>query len=156
MTRPGNNRRVKKEETISNTTNLFDNYEQVANLHAVLYTIKTDFVKAGITKEQLSRLKKVLDLDYFTLSGMLAITERTIHMKKDDETFSHIISDRIMYVADLYSYGYRVFGSRDSFNTWMRMPNKYFFGKTPIELMETQVGGKQVENEIYRYEVGTF
>lgn len=156
MTRPVNNRRVKKEETISNTTNLFDNYEQVAGLHTVLYTTKVDFVKAGITKEQLSRLKKVLDLDYFTMSGMLAITERTIHMKKDHEAFSHIISDRIMYVADLYSYGYRVFGSRDAFNTWMRMPNKYFLGKTPIELMETLVGGKQVENEIYRYEVGTF
>ncbi|WP_173003216.1 antitoxin Xre/MbcA/ParS toxin-binding domain-containing protein [Chitinophaga sp. SYP-B3965] len=156
MTRSENNRRGKKVVPISAATDLFDNYEQIANLHAVLYTIKEDFVKAGITKGQLSRLKNVLGLDYFTLSNILAITERTIHMKKDDETFSHIISDRIMYVAELYSYGYKIFGSRESFNVWMRQENKYFHGRSPIELLETQVGGKEVENEIYRFEVGTF
>nr|WP_256379106.1 MbcA/ParS/Xre antitoxin family protein [Chitinophaga sp. SYP-B3965] len=61
-----------------------------------------------------------------------------------------------MYVAELYSYGYKIFGSRESFNVWMRQENKYFHGRSPIELLETQVGGKEVENEIYRFEVGTF
>lgn len=156
MTRPGNNRRAKKVVPTSSAPHLFDDYEQVAKLHAVYFKVKEEFVKAGITKAQLTRLKNVLGLDYFTLSGMLAITERTIHMKKEDETFSHIISDRIMGIAELYSYGYKVFGQRERFNAWMRMPNKYFQGRTPIELMDTQGGAKEVRDEIRRFEVGIF
>jgi len=156
VTRSGNNRRAKKVVPTSSANNLFDDYEHVANLHTVLFTVKEDFVKAGITKSQLTHLKNVLSLDYFTLSGMLAITERTIHMKKEGETFSHIISDRIMAIAELYSYGYKVFGRQESFNTWMKMPNKYFQGRSPIQLMDTQVGAKEVKNEIRRFEVGTF
>lgn len=156
MTRSGNNRRAKKVVPASSAQHLFDDYEQVANLHAVLFTVKENFVKAGITKAQLTRLKNVLGVDYFTLSGMLAITERTIHMKKEEETFSHIISDRIMGIAELYSYGYKVFGQRERFNAWMRMPNKYFQGRAPIELMDTQGGAKEVKDEIRRFEVGIF
>jgi putative toxin-antitoxin system antitoxin component, TIGR02293 family len=156
VTRSGNNRRAKKVVPTSSANNLFDDYEQVANLHAVLFTVKEDFVKAGITKAQLTRLKNVMGVDYFTLSTMLAITERTIHMKKEEETFSHIISDRLMAIAELYSYGYKVFGQRERFNTWMKLPNRYFHGRTPIELMDTQGGAKEVKDEIRRFEVGTF
>jgi putative toxin-antitoxin system antitoxin component (TIGR02293 family) len=156
VTRSGNNRRGKKVVPSSSATHLFDNYEQIVSLHAVSFTIKEEFVKAGITKGQLTRLKNVLSLDYFTLSGMLAITERTIHMKKEDETFSHIISDRIMAIAELYSYGYKIFGSQERFNTWMKLPSKHFQGRTPIELMDTQGGAKEVRDEIQRFEVGTF
>ncbi|SIO53759.1 antitoxin Xre/MbcA/ParS toxin-binding domain-containing protein [Chitinophaga niabensis] len=149
--------RRKRERIIANNeVRLFSNYEQVATLHTVSFTVKETFVRAGIMKEQLTCLKNVLALDYFTLSCMLAITERTIHMKKEDETFSHIISDRIMGIAELYGYGYKVFSDGERFNTWMKLPNRYFHGRTPIELMDTQVGAQKVKDEIRRFEVGTF
>lgn len=147
---------MKKGEPVSTPKDLFDNYEKIVNLHTILFTTRANVVKAGISKDQLSRLKNIIELDYNTLSHMLAITERTIHLKKEEETFSHIISDRIMAIAELYSYGYRVFGNRDTFNTWMKMPNRYFDGKLPIELMDTQSSAQKVKDEILRYEVGTF
>lgn len=135
---------------------LFDNYEGVIQLHTTSYKLKGDLVLAGITKANLTRLKEIFELDYYTFSQMLAVTERTIHMKDNHEIFSQIISDRIMNVAELYSFGYYVFGDRQRFNTWMKLPNRNFLQVAPIELMCTLVGSKQVENEIFRHKVGFF
>jgi putative toxin-antitoxin system antitoxin component (TIGR02293 family) len=146
----------RKQENVQRDTTLFDNYQGVIQLRTTSYQLKGDIVLAGITKKELTQLKEIFELDYFTLSCMLAVTERTIHMKKSEENFSQIISDRIMHIAELYSFGYHVFGDRNLFNSWMKRPNRNFLQVAPVDLMHTLIGSKQVENEIFRHQVGLF
>lgn len=66
------------------------------------------------------------------------------------------ITERIMLLGDLISYGQSVFEDRDRFDTWLRTPSMALGGKAPSELMETVYGIEEVRNELGRIEHGVY
>lgn len=133
---------------------LLSNFESIVSVQTIMFTEKEKIVKRGISKEQLATLKEIFEFDYNTLSDLLAVTDRTLHLKKGKETFSLIVSDRIMAVVELYSYGYTVFGDKDLFHTWMKAPNRALGGRTPLEVIETHPGLLEVRSLIRKVRKG--
>jgi putative toxin-antitoxin system antitoxin component (TIGR02293 family) len=117
---------------------------------------KIDAIKNGITKEQLEALKDQSGLDYDTLASILNVAKATLHNKKGKEKFDQYISERIFLLADLYSYGYEAFESREQFNQWMKTPNRSIGGVTPLSILDTLYGLEEVKHLIGRIEYGIF
>ena len=117
---------------------------------------KIETIKEGITKEELENLKEQSELDYAFLSKILAVTKATLHNKKGRERFDAYISERILLLADLYSYGYEIFGSRERFNRWMKIPNNALGGIRPLDLIDTLYGMEEVKHLIGRIAYGIF
>ncbi|MGX5820779.1 antitoxin Xre/MbcA/ParS toxin-binding domain-containing protein [Chitinophaga lutea] len=133
---------------------LLSSFESIRDLQTVIFTEREKLVNAGISKDQLAALKEIFAFDYNTLSGLLSVTDRTLHLKKGEETFSHIISDRIMAIVELYSYGYTVFGERQLFHHWMKTPQAAFADRAPLEVIKTHPGLLQVREELSRMRRG--
>lgn len=117
---------------------------------------KIQTIKEGITKIELENLKEQTELDYEVLSKILAVTKATLHNKKGRERFDAFVSERILHLADLYSYGYEVFGSREKFNRWMKSSLPAMGYKTPLSLTDTLYGIEEVRHLIGRIAYGIY
>lgn len=117
---------------------------------------KMQIVRDGITKSYLSKLKEETSLDYDALAQALSVTRSTLINKKNDQRFNDHVSERIIAVAELYSFGYEVFEDKENFNKWMFAPNQALSGAKPFELMDNQFGREEIRNLIGRIAYGVF
>lgn len=144
----------KKEVANENAPGLIDSYESIQQLERVMFTVKVDYVKNGITKLELAAFREIIDLDWVTLSQLLTVTDRTLHLKKEHERLGLNVSDRVMAIAEVYGLGYNTFQDRDLFHDWMQRSNLAFGGLLPIQMMETSVGIAEVKDELGRIRYG--
>jgi putative toxin-antitoxin system antitoxin component (TIGR02293 family) len=49
---------------------------------------------------------------------------------------------------------FAVFGAEDRAATWLRRPNRALNGELPIDLLDTDVGARQIEDILGRIEHG--
>lgn len=117
---------------------------------------KMDMVRDGVSKKDLESLKSKANLDYDKLSTLLSTTRATLINKKGTENFSAALSERIVSIADLYSYGFEVFEDETKFNEWVFRPNQALGGKQPFELLDNQFGREEVKNVIGRIDYGIY
>lgn len=95
-------------------------------------------------------------MDYFQPAKTLSVSRSTLITKKSHETFSEPISEKILHIAEIYSYGYGVFEDEDRFNKWIFQDNLALGGVTPLSLLNSQFGSEEVKNLIGRIEYGVF
>ena len=117
---------------------------------------KMDMVRDGLSKKDLESLKSKTNLDYDKLSTILSTTRATLINKKGTAHFSPSLGEKIVSIADLYSYGYEVFEDETNFNEWVFRPNQALGGKLPFELLDNQFGREEVKNVIGRIEYGVY
>lgn len=117
---------------------------------------KIDAIKEGISKEELENLKEQTGLDYDTLAKVLAVAKATLHNKKGKAKFDTSVSERLLLLADIYSYGYQVFESKERFNAWMKSSNRALGGVAPLTLLDTLYGMEEVKHLIGCIEYGVY
>ena len=117
---------------------------------------KMHIVHQGVSKKDLELLKTEADLDYTMLAKALSVTRATLINKKRSEKFGAGLSEKILGMADLYSYGFEVFEDKDRFNQWMSKPNKALNGKAPYDIIDNQFGREEVKNLIGRIDYGIY
>lgn len=117
---------------------------------------KMDIVREGVSKKALENLKEKAGLDYDNLAAALSVTRATLINKKGQDKFNISLSERIVSLADIYSYGYEVFEDVEVFNKWMFKPNLALGGKTPYHFIDNQFGREELRNIIGRIEYGVY
>jgi len=117
---------------------------------------KMVMVDRGVTKKDLESLKDKTELDYDELASVLSVGRATLINKKGDDKFSPPLSEKIVGLADLYSYGYEVFEDKERFNQWMLRPNRALGGQAPYDLIHNQFGREEVRNVIGRIDYGVY
>lgn len=115
-----------------------------------------DLAREGVVKSQLVNLKERAGLDYDDLADVLPATRATLLAKKGKEKFSPVVSEAIVSLADIYTYGYRVFGDEQLFNDWIREPLPALGGATPFSLLDNQFGREEVRDLIGRIAYGVY
>ncbi len=117
---------------------------------------KMEIVREGVSKKDLEHLKEKAELDYDKLAKALSVTRATLINKQKEKKFGLVLSEKIVGLADIYSYGYEVFENEDRFNQWMFTSNQALGGKTPYELIDNQFGREEVRNVIGRIDYGVY
>ncbi len=117
---------------------------------------KLEMVKKGVTKTDLEVLKEKAGLDYDTLAQGLSTARATLINIKGEDTFNFAVSEKIVGLEDIYSYGYEVFGDKERFNQWMFRQNAALGSYTPFELVNNQFGREEVKSLIGRIDYGVY
>ena len=117
---------------------------------------KMDLTQEGISKKQLEQLKDKTGLDYDKLALVLDVSRATLINKKGIEKFTPALSEKIMSLAVIYSYGYEVFGDQQEFNQWIFQPIKALGGKPPFDLLNNQYGREEIRHLIGRIDYGVY
>ncbi|ACT94192.1 type II RES/Xre toxin-antitoxin system antitoxin [Dyadobacter fermentans] len=117
---------------------------------------KIDMIRKGISKNDFERFKNKAGLDYDQLAHALSVARATLINKKGDEKFNQALSERIVSLADIYSYGYEVFEDVERFNSWVFRPNPALGGQRPFDFLDNQFGREEVRNMIGRIDYGVY
>jgi putative toxin-antitoxin system antitoxin component (TIGR02293 family) len=113
-----------------------------------------DAVRKGLPYSALEALRAALDLSFKELSMVLGIPERTIARRKDEQHLTAAESDRLYRVARTLAHAATVLGTLDKASLWLKRPSRALGDETPLALLDTDVGTRQVEETLLRIVYG--
>ena len=117
---------------------------------------KIGLIREGISKRDFEGFKQKAGLDYDQLAAILSVARATLINKKGTEKFNQTLSEKIVSLADIYSYGYEVFEYTERFNQWVFRPNQALGGIPPYDLLDSQYGREEVKDLIGRIDYGVY
>lgn len=87
----------------------------------------------------------------------VVIPARTLkHRRARNESLSLDESDRLARVARLYDLAVRVFGNPEKALRWLSRPKHRNEERSPLSMMRTDLGGRQVEEMLIQIDEGMF
>jgi putative toxin-antitoxin system antitoxin component (TIGR02293 family) len=143
------------QETASSLSRQSDLFEQMLGINA------------RSEQEILHLIENQLPLETFyhlvqqgvsiTEAYSLIINPRTLkHRRSKKQPLSVEESERVVRVARILATAQAVLGERESALNWLRTPKKRFDGRTPMEMIATEVGGRMVEEMLIQIDEGMF
>jgi putative toxin-antitoxin system antitoxin component (TIGR02293 family) len=96
----------------------------------------TDVIEALLEKSVVSSRE---------LYGWIVPRRTLAHRVKKRERLSVEESNRVSRVARIYARAVETFGDSEKAGRWLRKPMRHFAGRSPMEMLETELGAHQVE-----------
>jgi putative toxin-antitoxin system antitoxin component (TIGR02293 family) len=113
-------------------------------------------IRAGLPYASLESVMTKFDLRREEVSSALHLPPRTLARRKQEQRLSPDESDRLFRLVRLASQAVQVLGSEERASLWLRRGNRALGGQPPIELLDTDVGARQVEEVLGRIEHGVY
>lgn len=121
---------------------------------------KSDFdlaelVEHGLPAASLSLLKdKGLS---FSEISQIVIAPRTLkHRKARGESLSLEETDRVVRAARVIALAESIFGDPAKALLWLRTPDDRLANRNPMSLLQTEAGGRLVENMLWEVDEGVY
>ncbi len=108
----------------------------------------------GLPYRSVQPLMTFLDLNTQEIANLTGVSQRTISRWADDSIIGVLPSKNLVKVDELVHKGIEVFGSEDSFKSWLQQPNTALGDEKPIDLLPTPYGTELVEDAIEAMEYG--
>jgi putative toxin-antitoxin system antitoxin component (TIGR02293 family) len=117
---------------------------------------KALMAQIGISKVSFESFKNRAGLDYNQMALLLSVARNTLINKKGEELFDVTISEKLISLAEVYTHGFDVFGSENTFIDWLNAPSRALGMVTPFSMLQTQYGRQEVQNVLGRIEWGVY
>ena len=111
----------------------------------------------GLTFKAFERLSRSLDLSAKELAGLIQISPRTLARRKEQGRLRPDESDRLVRVARVFGRAIDLFeGDAGAARMWLAKKNSGLGGTSPLELVTSEVGAREIDGLIGRLEHGVF
>jgi putative toxin-antitoxin system antitoxin component (TIGR02293 family) len=111
-------------------------------------------IQEGFPYSALQSIRERLELSLPEAAHVLHTPLRTLARRRQDRKLQASESDRLYRLARVAGQAVQVFGAEDRAVQWLRRPNRALNGETPLLLLDTEVGTRQVEDALGRLEFG--
>jgi len=111
-------------------------------------------VKAGLPYASLEALICKFGLARQEAAAALHLPERTIARRKKEQKLQADESDRLLRLARVSAQAAAALGSEEKVVRWLRQPNRALGGRAPLDLVDSDLGARQVEEVLGRLEHG--
>ena len=115
-----------------------------------------DRVRQGLPYDSLNHVLRSISLKMDGLLNALDLPERTRARRKQSGTLSPAESDRLYRLARIVALTIEALGDVDRAARWLEAPNRSLAGQRPVDLLDTEIGARSVEDTIGRIEHGVF
>ena len=113
-------------------------------------------VRQGLPYASLLSLARELGLDLGDVGAVVGIPARTLARRKHQRALSPIESDRLYRLAYVSHVASATLGGVQPARRWLGRANRSLGGATPISLLDTDVGCRQVEDVLTRLNHGVY
>jgi putative toxin-antitoxin system antitoxin component (TIGR02293 family) len=114
-------------------------------------------VRRGLPASSLIALAVKLDLANSVLSRKLGIAQRTLTRRlSQGSRLTAAESDRTVRLARVYANAVDMIGDEEKAVEWLRTPNRALGGERPLDLLDTDVGAREVEDILGRIAYGVY
>ena len=87
----------------------------------------------------------------------VVVNPRTLkHRRSRNQPLSREESERAVRLARILAQAQAVIGDEQAALTWLRTPKHRFGGRTPMDLISTEAGGRMVEQMLTQIDEGIF
>jgi putative toxin-antitoxin system antitoxin component (TIGR02293 family) len=102
-----------------------------------------------LNADALSRLRARLEMTIPELARLLGVSSRTVLRKEQRHgKLSPSEADRAYRLARTADGAIAAIGDQAKAVAWMRTPNAYLGGKTPLQMLETEIGAELVAESL--------
>ena len=114
-------------------------------------------IQQGLAFEELEAFQQQSQLPVAAIHRILLLPPRTWQRRKSEGRLKVFESDRLWRLMRLFGKATELFeGNVSAASAWFQQPVEGLGGCTPIEMVETEVGAREVEELIGRLEHGVF
>jgi len=112
-------------------------------------------IEEGFSFQALERFQKNTQIPTDDLREVVAITQRTLHRRKQGGRLEPDESDRLLRVSRVFARALELFeGDGEAARRWFYTPARALGGERPIAFARTDLGTREVEALIDRLEQG--
>lgn len=111
-------------------------------------------VKAGLPYASLEALIGKFGLAREEAAAALHLPQRTIARRKKEQKLQADESDRLLRLARVGAQAAATLGSEEKAIQWLRRPNRALGNRAPLDLIDSDIGTRQVEEVLGRIEHG--
>jgi len=112
-------------------------------------------LRQGLPHRSFEVLLVKADLHQTTVARVLGFAPRTLSRRRQ-KTFTPTESDRLYRLARIFALATEALGSDEKAKRWLTKENRALGGNTPLSLLDTEIGARQVEAVLGRIEHGVF
>jgi putative toxin-antitoxin system antitoxin component (TIGR02293 family) len=113
-------------------------------------------VREGLEMDEFSTTRDLLGVTDERLAALLGMSRATLHRRKKSGHLDRAESDRLVRYARLYQRAVAAFGGAEGARSWLSAPALAFYGETPLDFADTEIGAREVEALMGRLEHGVF
>lgn len=113
-------------------------------------------VEAGLPYGSLEALTDRFGLNRADVAAALRLPPRTLARRKRERKLPADESDRLVRLARIAADAARVLGDERKAGSWLRDENIALGGERPIDLLNSDLGARQVEDVLGRIEFGVY
>ncbi len=130
-------------------------FQELLGLHSVSDQQLIQAIERQLPLETLTRLKRhgVSSSEVYAL----IINPRTLkHRRSKRQPLSKEESERAVRLGRVLATAQAVWGGEEAALNWLRTPKSRFAGRTPMEMLSTETGGRMVEEMLVQIDEGMF
>ena len=128
----------------------------ILRLRATSVAELRDAVRSGLPFSAFLALTNQLEIAPQQLTAVFGIPPRTVARRKEARQLNPQESDRLYRVARTVSQAVEVLGSIDKARVWLKTPNRALGCEMPLDLLDTDIGTREVEEVLLRLNYGIF
>ena len=113
-----------------------------------------DRIKGGLPYHSFDVLRERPQLSLPEAAAVLNVPLRTLARRKIEKKLAADESDRLYRLARVAAHAVDVLGSEQQAAAWLRRSNRALGGESPLEVLDTDIGARQVEDVLGRLEHG--
>ncbi len=113
-------------------------------------------LRRGLPYRAFEALGEALDMPMSQLASLVGVSLRTLARRRSARRLSSIESDRLYRVARVALLASQVLGSLAKAREWLNSSNRALGGESPISLLDTSVGERNVEETLLRIHYGIY
>jgi putative toxin-antitoxin system antitoxin component (TIGR02293 family) len=110
--------------------------------------------KSGLPYASLETVILKLRLGREEAAAVLHLPQRTIARRKKEQKLQADESDRVLRLARIGAQASATLGNEEKAAKWLRRANRALGNRTPLELLDNDIGSRQVEEVLGRMEHG--
>ena len=129
---------------------------RVVRERAATYTAVVERVRAGLPYAALEAVAARYEIPEETVIRLLHLPRRTLARRKKDGRLRPNESDRLLRLARIVATAEDVLEDRDKAVAWLQRPNRALGGRRPLDMLDTDVGAREVEHVLGRIESGVY
>ena len=113
-------------------------------------------VERGLPTKSYSIIAKALGLTPAKEDRLLQVSLWTLARWKHRTRLDPAISGRLARLARILALAESVLENHENAVAWLRQPSDAFGGRTPLDLVTTDIGAENVSNMLYQMEYGIY
>jgi putative toxin-antitoxin system antitoxin component (TIGR02293 family) len=125
-----------------------------ANAHTTFDWIEV--IRQGIPAAAVDSLLTAIHVSRSDLAKLLGIPERTLARRKREGILNSEESSKLLRVARVVARAAEVFEDAEAALDWLKAPNAALQRRTPLSLLDTDIGAESVLDTLGRIEHGVF